>query len=179
MPNQTGVFNRVVTDLRTELIRRNIRWLRQAHNLLQNIDDRTYAAICPEMQMQRVSRYTQVLLDLYECFLSGVGSGHIDYDSPDRQMHMSRKVTRQAAMDRISAIIFRLQACARSSEDATLWIRPLSNGRSRFLQPLLASSISRELDFLSGQAAHGSALAAIAVQLIGAARRSDSGSRAA
>ena len=179
MANQTGIFNRVVTDWRTQLIKRNIQWLRQAHNLLQSIDDGTYAAICPQMQMESVSHFMRALLDLYERFLAGVGSGHIDYDSPDRQKYTNVKVTRQATMDRIAAIIFRLQSCTQSSADTTLWICSLCTGRPQFLQPLMASSMSRELDFLSGQAVYGLAMSAIAVQLMGAARKSDSEAQAA
>ena len=179
MANQTGIFNHMVTDWRAQLIKRNIQWLRQSHNLLQSIDDRTYAAICPQMQRQSVSHYIHALLEFYERFLDGVGSGHIDYDSPDRQAYIGGRATRQATMDRISAIISRLQSCAKPSEDATLWICSLCTGRPPFLRPLMASSMSRELDFLSGQAVHGLALSAIALQLIGASRKSDPGAQAA
>jgi len=174
MVYHTGIFGSLADDRRADLIRRNTQWLRQAHNLLQSIDDDTYAANCPQVSMTGVSRHMLNLVASYENFLAGLASGRVDYTpTPD-----PAGTTRQAAMDRINAIIFRLRNAAAPLQQ-TLWVQPRSSGKRPFLQPLAASSFERELDYLSTQTAHELAMSAAVVQLLGMPRETESRAQAA
>src|SRR5215470_912179 len=92
------------------LIATNIRWLRQALRLLERLDDTIYSAVAPGFAPHRAGAHLRHILEFYQCFLDGLDSSHIDYDSRRRDQSIER--SRHTASIAIRSIIHALDTRA-------------------------------------------------------------------
>src|SRR5215471_9768559 len=92
------------------LIATNVRWLRQALRLLDRLDDKVYSTTAPGFAPHRVGAHLRHVLEFYQCFLDGMDSSHIDYDSRRRDESIAR--SRHTAAIAIRSIIHALDTRA-------------------------------------------------------------------
>lgn len=154
-----------LTDRQAELIEANVRWLRQALDMVSSVDERAFTTSPKGMAPHRVSGHLRHILEFYECFLDGVESTHIDYDARKRDESLER--SRIAAAEKIRSIIHRLETTHELSGDAVVFVRMEDADRGRFQDPFLLSSVSRELQVLSSHTIHHFALIAMTLRLHG------------
>lgn len=151
------------TDVNSLLIELNVAWLRQVFALVERLDDEIFATTPQGMAPHRVGGHLRHVLEFYECFLDGLESGRVDYDSRKRDEAIERN--RHYALARIRSIICRLQAISRQWTEAVLAVR-MENAEA---DVWLASSIGRELQALSSHTIHHFALIAVTLRLHGIA----------
>jgi len=149
------------TDVNFDLIELNVAWLRQACALVERLDDEVFATTPQGLAPHRVGSHLRHVLEFYECFLDGLESGRVDYDSRKRNEAIERK--RHSALASTRAIISRLQSIPTLWKESVLAIR-MENAEA---DVWLASSISRELQALSSHTIHHFALIAITLRLHG------------
>lgn len=142
----------------TELVQTNIAWLGQALSLIRAMDDEVFATTPRGMAPHRVGSHLRHVLEFYECFLDGLESQRVNYDS--RKHDLAVETQRAAASARIEYIIGRLYAVR---DDAPLAIRVEDAQEDAWL----TSSIGRELQALSSHTIHHFALIAITLRLHG------------
>src|ERR1051325_9808644 len=92
------------------LIGTNIRWLRQALRLVERLDETASSQTAPGFAPHRAGAHLRHILEFYQCFLEGMDSSHIDYDS--RRRDESIEHSRHTAAMAISSIIRALQTRA-------------------------------------------------------------------
>src|SRR5262252_9833660 len=107
-----------LTPRQSALIATNVRWLRQALRLLE-LDDSVYAGTAPGFAPHRVGAHLRHVLEFYQCFLDGMDSSHIDYDSRRRDESIER--SRHTAAIAIRSIIDALDTSAEQAR--MVWVR--------------------------------------------------------
>ena len=146
------------------LIRMNTEWLHQALELLESIDDHLYVT-APRRAPNRVGSHLRHIIEFYTCFLDGIETLHIDYDSRPREKEVERNRTTAAA--RIRSIIERLETEPGLRGDSIVFVRTENAEALNLEAPFLMSSIGRELLTLSSHTVHHFALIATALKLLG------------
>ena len=144
-------------DRRTALIETNVRWLNQALRLLERMDDQAYATAPVGMTPHRAGGHLRHIIEFYRAFLDGVGGRYIDYDARPRDSNLER--SREAAAAAICKIIRELETNALLRVEALLRVRMEYAEGIRELY--MESSVSRELQVLSGHTIHHFALLAL------------------
>lgn len=134
----------------------NKRWLRQALDLLGRIDDRRFSTSPRGLAPHRVCSHLRHIVEFYECFLDGLESTHIDYDSRKRDLNM--EASPEAAATRVCAIIDRLETEPALQFDNVLFVRVEDSEVLGLSDPYLMSSVARELMTLSSHTIHHFAL---------------------
>jgi hypothetical protein len=147
------------------LIATNIRWLRQALLLLERLDDTVYSATAPGFAPHRAGSHLRHVLEFYRCFLEGLDSSHIDYDSRRRDETIER--SRDAASMAIRSVIHALETHSGLREERIVWVRMEDAAATGVLDSFMESSISRELQVLSSHSIHHFALIAVALRAHG------------
>jgi len=142
------------TPRQSALITTNIRWLRQALRLLERLDDSVYSSTAPGLAPHRVGAHLRHILEFYQCFLDGLGSSHIDYDS--RRRDQSIEHSRHTASIAIRSIIHAL--VTRAEQERIVWVRMEDAEASGVGDSFMESSVSRELQVLSSHTVHHFAL---------------------
>src|SRR5256885_900190 len=125
------------------LIDQNVASLRQAAAALEGIDDITYKTIPPALAPHRVGGHLRHILEFYECFLDGLETSHIDYDSRKRDARI--ETCRAAALDKTRSIIQRLERAPQLRGDAIVWVRVEDATAARLDDSFITSSVSREM----------------------------------
>jgi hypothetical protein len=147
------------------LIETNIRWLRQALELLDRLDDVTYAAMPAGMEPHRAGGHLRHIVEFYQAFLEGLDSSHIDYDARRRDLRIER--SRAAAGGALERIVHALRTDPAVRSERIVWVRmedaPASVGCDLFME----SSVSRELQVLSSHTIHHFALIAMTLRSYG------------
>ena len=146
------------------LIATNIRWLRQALRLLEQLDDMVYSATAPGFAPHRAGSHLRHVLEFYQCFLEGLDSSHIDYDSRRRDEAIQR--SRDAASSAIRSVIRALET-RRGLEERIVWVRMEDAAATAVRESFMESSISRELQVLSSHTVHHFALIAMTLRAHG------------
>lgn len=156
----------------THLVATNVGWLRQALELVGELDDARFASAPKTLAGYKVGSHLRHILEFYECFLSGIESLRIDYDA--RRRDETVESSRFAASERIRPLIRRLEHDPRLLEDTALLVR-IENSAGRAGDPWLSSSIGRELQALSSHTIHHFALIAVTLVAHGVAVDPDFG----
>jgi hypothetical protein len=104
-------------------------------------------------------------MEFYECFLDGLAGGRIDYDA--RKRDLSVETSRQTAQARIRILTRRLQSEPALRVDSLVSVRMEDSAGSRISEPLLVSSVGRELQVLSSHSIHHFALIAMTLRALG------------
>ena len=147
------------------LIATNIRWLRQALRLLEQLDDMVYSATAPGFAPHRAGSHLRHVLEFYQCFLEGLESSHIDYDSRRRDEAIER--SRDAAGSAIRSVIRILETSRGLQEERIIWVRMEDAESTAVRDSFMESSISRELQVLSSHTIHHFALIAVTLRAHG------------
>src|SRR6266545_1306 len=79
-----------VAQRQTELVATNVRWMRQALDLVSRLDEVTYATSPRGFEPHRAGGHLRHIVEFYQCFLEGIGSFHIDYDARRRDPAIER-----------------------------------------------------------------------------------------
>ena len=103
------------------LVETNVIWLRQALDLLEELDDDAFVRAPIGQPRHRVSAHLRHIIEFYDCFLSGLTSAYIDYDARRRD-HLLEK-SRAAAARRINELIESLQDHRLQNEDFIVMVR--------------------------------------------------------
>ncbi len=148
------------------LIAENIKVLREAQKLLEQMDDRLYTHVDAPTFTSSIGAQLRHCLDFYQCFLQGVKNNKIDYDLRERDESTEHSRTR--AMERIEATATMLWKLSFAEEQATLWVKQDSPYWS-------TSSLRRELQFLLSHLVHHQALVAVMLRLQGFVPNEDIG----
>jgi uncharacterized damage-inducible protein DinB len=145
------------------LIDMNIRWLRQCEELLKGLPNGMLAAIPPGLDPHRAGGHIRHIVEFYECFLNGISSCHIDYDSRahNREMEQSPSV----ALTRLSAVTERLSQLR--LEDVVLMVRMEDADAQGVISAWMPSSVSRELQVLSSHTIHHFAMVSMTLRALG------------
>jgi len=155
----------VVSQRQSALIEANTRWLRQALHLLERLDDIVYSAAAPGFAPHRAGAHLRHVLEFYQCFLDGLDSSHIDYDSRRRDESIER--SRHTAAIAIRSIIHSLNTMATIREERIVWVRMEDAEGIGLYDSFMESSVSRELQVLSSHTIHHFALIAMTLQAHG------------
>jgi hypothetical protein len=147
------------------LIEINVRWLRQALQLLERLDDRAYSTTPPGFAPHRAGAHLRHILEFYQCFLEGQDSSHIDYDARRRNEAIER--SRDTARAAIRSIIRVLQTERELRQERIIWVRMEDAEVRGIREPFMESSISRELQMLSSHTVHHFALIAMTLRAHG------------
>jgi hypothetical protein len=159
------------TPRQSALIATNIRWLRQALRLLERLDDSVYSGAAPGFAPHRVGAHLRHVLEFYQCFLDGLDSSHIDYDSCRRDESIER--SRHIASTAIRSIIHALNS--RAEQERIDWVRMEDGEASGVRDSFMESSVSRELQVLSSHTVHHFALIAMTLRAHGLQMDADFG----
>lgn len=138
------------------LIAENIKVLREAKKLLEQMDDRDYSRVEAPTFSSSVGSQLRHCLDFYQCFLRGLKAGKIDYDARERDETIEQN--RSRAMQRIEQLAERLWKLA--DDQSALWVKQDSPYWS-------TSSLRRELQFLLSHLVHHQALVAVMLRVYG------------
>jgi hypothetical protein len=136
----------------------NIQLLRQAEHLFETLDDGTYTHVVAQAPFLRVGAHLRHVIEFYECFLAGVGSAHIDYNSRGRDKDVEQN--RTEGLGRVRRLIDRLSALDLGYNHASVFVTA-DDGY------LMHSSVARELQALSSHTVHHYALIAATLQVLG------------
>ena len=113
----------------------------------------------------RVGGHLRHIIEFYECFLDGLESSHIDYDS--RKRNISIENSRTEAMASIRSVIKRMRSSELIHADSILWVRMEDCDQEALDDRFLTSSPARELQVLSSHTIHHFALIAMTLTALG------------
>ncbi len=140
------------------LIAENIKVLRDAQKLLERMADRNYTEVDAPTFSSSVGGQLRHCLDFYQCFLTGVKNGKVDYDLRERDEVTEN--SRAHALERITTTTELLWKLSFVEDHAALWVKQDSPYWS-------TSSLRRELQFLLSHLVHHQALIAVMLRLQG------------
>lgn len=145
------------------LIEANVTLLLQALQLLSGMGDQAYQQPIPEVFSSAIGGHVRHVLEFYECFFEGIGSGRIDYDSRRRDPMI--EASRTFAMHKIESYVAALRTDGRLVMGGKLRVR--MEDAPEEMDAWLDSSITRELQVLMSHTTHHYALIAVGVRLLG------------
>ncbi len=137
----------------------NILALQQGARLLQSIDDGVYQHRVDRVFKGTIGAHVRHNLDHYRLFMTGLESGHIDYEA--RQRNTAIEFDREAALTGIVNICKQLHALSDHQGPLRLRVRSNHGNECAWAQ----TSASRELDFLLSHTTHHYALVAVMCRL--------------
>lgn len=137
----------------TLLAEDNIGYLNQGIDLLNLLDDETYARSEPSTYGNALGGHLRHCLDHYANFLAGLASGRIDYDARQRDPRIEND--RNLALGKMKELIVDLQGLA---SDAPLQVKMDCGDESNEASWWSESTTRRELQFLVSHTVHHYAL---------------------
>ena len=143
----------------------NLRWLRQALELVESIDDQTYRGSPPALAPHRVAGHMRHIIEFYECFLAGLDLSQVDYDA--RRRDFTIESSREVAAARIQMLMRRLEFDPALRGDGVIFVRMEDASAIGVPEPCLLTSIGRELQALSSHTIHHFALIAMTLTALG------------
>ena len=136
--------------------------LQQGRDLLGQIDDHIFLHTIPPMFHYGISSHIRHCLDFYVCFLRGLETGYIDYDSRERDEQIEKD--RTTAIKKIDSTIKQMGELVIINEQAGIFVRLEDAASNHQWSP---SSIARELQSLKSHTIHHYALIAVLLRLQG------------
>lgn len=162
-----------MTDAMRDLIQSNRNLLRQSSDLLAGITDANYCESPSGLEPHRVGGHLRHILEFYECFLSGLRRGFIDYDSRRRDPLLES--SRAEAIQRIQMLLQRLTDVEKFESQRILWVKAEASKAHGLLGNLIGSTVGRELQMLSSHTVHHFALIAVTLRVLGVEPHPDFG----
>jgi uncharacterized damage-inducible protein DinB len=136
--------------------------LQQGRDLLKQIDDNIFLCTIPPMFNYGIGSHIRHCLDFYSCFLHGLETGYIDYDSRGRDERIEKDHAR--AIQKIDVIIKQMSELVIANEQMSVSVR-LEDATNDHQWSY--SSIARELQSLKSHTIHHYALIAVLLRLQG------------
>lgn len=142
----------------------NIYFLRQGAALLEALGDELFTSQ-PPIRMSAVGAHLRHCLDTYTCFLAGLQTGRVDYDSRNRDPRL--ETDRAYALEALASIIRRLEASPLEEQDRPL-LAAMDRGAGEQGEAAWSqTSVRRELQFLRSHTVHHYALIAAVLRVQG------------
>lgn len=136
--------------------------LKQGRDLLEQIDDEIFLRTLPPMFNYAIGSHIRHCLDFYTCFVNGLETRRIDYDTRERDELLEKD--RAAAIKKIDSFIEQMSALLLPDESTRVSVRL----EDASLNPQWShSSIGRELQSLKIHTIHHYALIAVLLRLQG------------
>ena len=135
--------------------------LDQAIELLGRIDDAVFVATSPLSPRGSIGGHLRHIVDSYQCFLTGVDKGRIEYYLRQRDVAIERN--RVLAIVRMDETIDDLRAVSVIDGDRSLLVSTEDASLSN--PDWSISSVLRELDYLQNHTVHHYALIAMLLRL--------------
>ena len=142
----------------------NIYVLKQGLDLLGQLDDHLYVSVKQPFFKSGVGTHFRHCLDSYDCFLTGVEEGRIDYDLRARDALI--ETDRAVAIAKTEAIIGGLQTLSITDGRTPLLVK-LETAPDQEAASWGDSSLMRELQFLMSHTIHHYAIVAVLLRLQG------------
>jgi len=133
--------------------------LRQAMDLIADLDDDVYAATSSIAPGGGIGAHLRHCLDFYDCFLRGAPLGFIDYTARGRDRATS--TDRDVALGRMARILLALERIPRGLQ--SVGVRPEEAEEGVWIP----STVARELEFVRTHTVHHFALIAILLRAAG------------
>ena len=152
-------------SLQAVLVETNVRWLRQALLLLERLDDTAYSTPPRGFEPHKAGAHLRHIVEFYRCFLEGLESSHIDYDS--RRRDPGIEVRRDTAAFAIREIVKSLRTHCELQGQRVLWVHMEDADGSPVCESFMESSVNRELQVLSSHTVHHFALMAMTLRMHG------------
>lgn len=147
----------------SRLAQANISSLYSIKQLLLNINDHQYQSVIHPFTAS-LGKHLRHVAEHYQLLISGLKSGHIDYDK--RQRIEIEESERSAMLMRITRICNELEELQESySGDEQLYVSTAVDEQSE--TPMVTSCISRELVFLHSHSVHHYAIISAILKLQG------------
>jgi uncharacterized damage-inducible protein DinB len=128
----------------------NVMFLRQGLELLRRISDEDFAAPSARHGRGGVGAHVRHVLDHYDCFLRGIGAGHVDYDQRERDPQV--ETLRARALERVETLVRALERLVHLDASRPLLVTvDCGEAGERATSP---SSVARELQFLVSHTVH-------------------------
>ena len=143
------------------------RALQDAARLLAGLDAERYGRSRPEIGSEGIGAHVRHVLEFYGCLLDGIADGRVDYDARPREERLETDPAAAAA--RAEQLAARLTAL---ESDGPLRV---IHDRGSDDEEDAASSIARELRFVSSHAVHHYAIVGLILRMDGDAPADDFG----
>lgn len=152
-----GSANILITD--------NVEALKQGIELIERLDDHLYMQADQRISLSGVGSHFRHCIDFYLCFLAGVVSGRVNYDTRERDERIEN--SRLFAIAKLNSIIEDLVQPV--VVKTTTAIEVLLEGSSNKIDEgdWSLSTLKRELQFLLSHTIHHYALIALVLRLQG------------
>lgn len=132
----------------------------QIINILKQIDTEEYCRSLELFNGSSLGQHFRHILDFYNCLLNGFTTGIIDYALRDREANIENDTT--AA---IQAFLIINQKVEQLNEQQTLQVKADFVGHDGVMQPLVQSSVGRELMYAYDHALHHLAIVKIGIKI--------------
>jgi hypothetical protein len=136
--------------------------LQQGRDLLKQIDDNIFLYTIPPIFNYGIGSHIRHCMDFYTCFLHGLETECINYDSRERDERIEKD--RATAIQKIDVIIKQMSELVIANEQMSVSVR-LEDAAIN--QQWSHSSIARELQSLKSHTIHHYALIAVLLRLQG------------
>ena len=154
-----------MTSLKEALIRENIGVLLQGCELLRKLDDETYAATCRELGNHRAGSHLRHCIEFFESVLDGTQDLAVDYDARKRDKRI--ETDRRYALAALDRLVHRLETDRPLREREAIQVRLEDAASSGATAEWMASTVTRELQFLRSHTIHHYALIAATLRAFG------------
>ena len=147
------------------LIQQNIGMLKQALEVLSDLDDQVYPNVRHPFSPYGIGSHFRHCLDSYHAFLNGVELGWIDYDNRQRDERIGKD--RLTAAQKMMEAIEGLERMSWLHEHTSLMVRLEDTGNAGEPSSWSSSTVMRELQALLSHTVHHFALIGVMLQLNG------------
>ncbi len=141
----------------------NLALLERALDLVGSVDEATYCGAVEGLTDGSIGDHIRHVVEAYECLLSGLATGHVDYDARRRDPAVATRPTEAArAIRRVMAALGDLHTQSVPPALHVAW----GTSAARTPRPV-TSSLARELAFVHAHTVHHFALIAMLLRARG------------
>lgn len=151
----------------------NIHYLAQAIDLLESLDDETYAKPYPPFFTSGIGGHLRHNIDHYRSLLGGLGTWKIDYDARERSPRV--ETDREYAVRQIRDVIEKMRRISEADTDVPVLVKMDSDAEAEATSDWRRSTVGRELQYLISHTVHHYALIAVLARLHGVYPKEDFG----
>ena len=149
----------------SKLIADNLAALQQALDLLERFDDAQFNQTNGALALSSIGSHLRHCLDFYQCFLTGMAKGRINYDQRARDERV--ETNRLFAVAKIKAMIEGLSQLPATVERREVEVLLEGSAEPANVAEWSHSSVKRELQFLLSHTIHHYSLIAVSLRAQG------------
>lgn len=142
-------------------VKQNIELLEQGLFVLSDLPERVYTGIEPDLFTAAIGKHFRHVINFYECFLSGLETGRVDYDARQRDVRV--ETTASVAILRLQNIKETLYGVNDDRLNDSLMVKLDGQLDDQWS----VSSVGRELQALLSHTTHHFALIALILRIFG------------